>query len=357
MNQRMKIYVVVAAAVLIAASSLSVNYYLHKGGNLAPVYNVKIMESNGTVETFNLSSVGGYAYIPSSQNGTWYLDKPLSRIVTLIPSVTATLYALHAYKYVVGVDQYSVYPTPTKNVSVLNIEIGSLPVESITNLTPDAIITTTGGFTTQQINQVVNVLHIPYLVLDPGSIPQIESQNNILGYFTGTSGNAGVINGWMNSNLNNLSKDLSNITSASEKSVFYDLGAGSGGLYTAGTGTFVNDELKVSHLNNIVNMSGYPVVSSSFVINSTPDYVLLDQYVNQSSLNQSLPGLNATKNGDVVAVANDSFFTEPNFRIIYSVYWLAEQFYPNNVNLSNVTDFNNYTHLNLLQNPESGVSS
>ena len=356
MNQKLKIMVAVAVVIVVAASAFGVNYYLHKG-NLVPVYNMKVMEANGTIEPFNLSSVGGFAYIPANDNGTWFLGHPLTRIVTLIPSVTATLYALHAYSDVVGVDQYSIYPAPGNNVTVFNVNVGSLPIESIANLTPDLVITTAGGFSNQQINQLVNALHIPYLVLDPGSISQIENQNNLLGYLTGTSGNAGLINGWMNSNLQNLSKDLSSITSSSEKSVFYYLYPASGGIYTVGPGSFVNEEMTVAHLKNIVNISGYPTVSASYVINATPEYVLLDQYVNQTTLNQTLPGLGAVKNNDVVSVANDTFFTEPNFRIIYSIYWLAQQFYPGSVNLSDVSNFNSYTHLNLAQNPETGVNS
>ncbi len=363
MNKSLKIISVVAVVAIIAASAAGYSYFANnsvgnksKSSALTPVYNVKVAEANGSVVNFNLSSVGGYAYVPSS-NGTWYLNSTLSRIVTLIPSVTATLYALHAYSDVVGVDQYSTYPTPTKNVTVFNVQVGSLPIESITNLTPDMVVDTTGTFSTQQLNQLVNVLHIPYLVLNPGNISQIENQNSVLGYLTNTSNNAGVINGWMNANLNNLSKDLSNISTASEKTVFYYLYPASGGVYTVGPGSFVNNEMQIAHLKNVVNISGYPSVTSSFVINASPEYVLLDQYVNESTLNQTIPGLNATKNGTVVDVANDTFFTEPNFRIIYSIYWLAQQFYPNNVNLTDVINFNNFTHLGLAQNPETGVNS
>lgn len=365
MKQSMKIIWVLAVAAVVAASVGGVNYLLNNGvahgtsGNstLTKVYNVDVREANGTVEPFNLSQVGGYAYVSASQNGTWHLNGTLSRIVTFIPSVTATLYALHTYGNVVGVDQYSTYPVPPKNVAVITIQVGDIPVETITNLTPDVIITTIGGFSTQQIDQVVNVLHIPYLVLDPGSIPQIETQNTVLGYLTGASHNASLINGWMNANLQNLSKDLSNVSAASEKTAFYYLGPYEGGVETAGNGTFINNELTAAHLINIVNISGYPDVSSSYVINATPDYVLLDQYYNESSLNATIPGLAAEKDSHVVAVANDSFFTEPNFRIIYSIYWLAEHFYPGNVNLTDVIGFSSYTHLNLSQNPETGVNS
>ncbi len=367
MKRNIQIISVIVIVIIVGGSAFGIEHYLNNSNasnsskstadTLTPVYNVNVTEANGTVESFNLSNVGGYAYIPSPQNGTWDLNHTLSRIVTLIPSVTATLYALHSYNDVIGVDQYSVYPAPTKNVTVFNFEIGSIPLESITNLTPGVVVDTSGTFSTQQLNQLVNVLHIPYLVIDPGTISQIENQTTLLGYLTGTSNNANIINSWMNYNIQNLSNDLSNISSSSEYSVFYYLYPASDGIYTAGPGTFINQELKDAHLNNIVNVTGYPVVSAATVANANPDYVLLDQYTNETTLNQTIQGLPAEKQNHIVQIANDDFFSEPNFRIVYSMYWLAEQFYPHNVNLSDVYSFNKYTGLNLSQQPGVGVNS
>ena len=352
-----KTIAIVIAAVIIASAGAGLVIFKHPAKDtLTPVYLIKVKQNNGTYETVNLSTVGGYAYVPSLSGGQWTLDHPLSRIVSLIPSVTSTLYALHAYGDLVGVDQYSIYPVPTKNVTVFNIEVGSIPIEPIANLTPDAVITTIGGFTQQDINQVVNVLGIPYIVINPGNISQIEAQNVILGSLTGNSNNASIINDWMNVNLENLQKDLQNITAQKEYSVFYDLGAGSGGLYTAGPGTFIQSIFNRDHLVNIVNISGYPDVPLSYVYNATPDYVLLDQYVSVANLNTSLPNLQAVKNGSYFTVANDTFFDEPNFRTIYTIFWLGAHFYPENVNMSSIVDFNTFTGLGLKQSPEAGVN-
>lgn len=348
----------VIAVVVVGSVAAGVNLYLHKGNNtLEKAYMVQVTQPNGTVVSFNLSSVGGYAYVPQTDNGKWVIGSSLDRIVSLIPSVSSTLYALHAYSNLVGVDQYSVYPTPGTNVTVFNIEVGSIPVEAITNLSPDAIITTIGGFSQQDINQVVNVLGIPYIVMDPANITQIEAQNTILGYMTGSASNASLVNNWMNLNLQDLQKSLSSVNTTSEASVFYDLGSGSGGLYTAGTGTFINNMIGIAHLKNIVNESGYPVVPISYVYNESPQFVLLDQYVTPSDMNASLSGLGAVQNGSYVGIVNDTFFDEPNFRTVYSIYWLAEKFYPALVNMSSIVGFNGYTGLNLGQNPEVGVNS
>lgn len=347
---------VVIAVVIVASAGVGVSLYRSHGSKLSKIYNIEIGEKNGSTVTVNLASVGGYAYVPHLSSGSWVIGSNMDRMISLIPSVTATLYALHSYGDLVGVDQYSTYPAPTKNVSVFSLSTGSVPIESIANLTPDAIITTIGYFSTQDINQMVNVLGIPYIVMDPGNISQIENQNTILGYITGTQNNASLINKWMNVNLQNLSNDLEPLKNQSRISVFYDLG-GTGGLYTAGNGTFINSMFNRDHLKNIVNMTGYPKVPTSFVYNSSPQYIILDQYVSPSDMNTSLSQLSAVKNGDYISIANDFFFDEPNFRTVYSIFWLAEQFYPQYVNLNMVVNFNSYTGLNLGQSPSAGVNT
>lgn len=357
MNQKYKILAIVVSVVVIASAGVGVGLYLNHNG-LTKIYDINVKEANGTVVNLDLSSVGGYAYVPTSSNGAWVINGTLNRIISLIPSATTTLYALHAYGDVVGVDQYSVYPAPTKNVSVFNLEQSKIPIEAMANLTPDAIITTTGYFSTQDINQVVNVLGIPYVVLEPGNFSQIENQNTLLGYLTGTQGNAKLVNNWMNVNMQNLKTDLSPLNGKNETSVFYDLGPGvGGGLYTAGNGTFINDIFNMDHVRNVINESGFPSVPISVVYNSTPDYVILDQYVNTTSMNSTLSGLSAVKNGKYISIANDTFFDESDFRSVYAAYWLAEQLFPQYVNMSMMVGFNSSTGLGLSPAPGVGVNS
>ena len=317
---------------------------------------VYVNDSSGNKITVNLANSNSFVYLPNSLGGQLVVNHSLRRIVSLIPSVTSTLYAIGAYNHtVVGVDQYSIYPTPPSGVKVIYIEETSFSVEEIANLSPDAVMSTTGYFTPQVINEIVNVLNVPFFIFDPNNMTQIEHQNSELGNLTNTYSNATKVNAWMNANLAILHSDTSKIP-GNEISVFYDLGPGSVGLYTAGNNTFINIMFNLDHLRNVVTENGYPDLSASQIENLTPQWIILDQYYNQSSFNQSVPSYLNQIHDHALRIANDSFMNENDFRTIYMLFWLGEKFYPSYISLNNVTSFSSYTGIHLSPSPEEGVN-
>ncbi len=355
--------IVIVAAIVVVFAGFSGYLVLHRASStsspsisLQEASTVIIHNSNGTNTSLNLSYSNSFVYVPNIDHGNLVINQSLHRIVSLVPSVTVTLYGLDAYySTVVGVDQYSTYPAPPVGVQVINIELSSLPVEDIANLSPDAVMSTSGYFTTQVINQIVNVLDIPFFVFNPNNMSQIESQNVQLGILTGTYQNALKINEWMNSNLAILHDDTERIP-GKPITVFYDLGPGSTGLYTAGNGTFIDQIFSLVHLKNVVNQTGYPELSASQIEDLKPDWILLDQYYNQSSFNQSVPGYLSIIHDNATRIANDSFLNENDFRTVYAAFWMGSQFYPDYISLANVTPFDQTTGIYLNPPPQDGVN-
>jgi len=347
---------IVVAVVIVAGVIIYIN--LPHGQStqrtLTPVTNIDLIE-NGVTTRINLSSANSFVYASAARNGVFTIHGSLSRIISLIPSVTVTLYALGSYERTVkGVDQFSTYPNPSNySIPVLTIGVSSLPIEAIVNLTPDALMTATGYFTTQEIDKVVNVMDIPYFVFNPESVPQIEAANTILGELTNTAKNATIINTWMQKNLDELANLTNKITN--ETSIFYDLGHGSSGIYTAGNGTFINEMFQLDHIRNIINSSGYPEVSREVVYAGNPGFDLIDQYVNESRFLKDFPNLTSVKEKHYAVVLNDSFMDEPTFRVIYAIFWLGSIVYPNYISMSNITGFNAYTGFNLSPPPHVGI--
>ncbi len=350
---------VVVVAIVIVAGALVYEHFSKPStsnaqNSLTPVTSITLV-NNGNTTMINLSAANSFVYAKNANNGVFTIHGSLSRIVSLVPSVTVTLYALGSYQRdVKGVDQFSTYPNPSNyDIPVLTIGVSSLPIEAIVNLTPDAIMTTTGYFTTQEINKVVNVLNIPYFVFNPETVAQIENANTILGELTDTAHNATIINEWMEKNID----EMSNLTKkiANETSIFYDLGHGSSGIYTAGNGTFINEMFQLDHIRNIINATGYPEVSRESVYNGSPGFVLIDEYVNQSRFLKDFPNLTAVKDKNYTTVLNDSFIDEPTFRTIYAMFWIGSVVYPSDINMTDITGFNNFTHFDLSPAPHVGI--
>jgi iron complex transport system substrate-binding protein len=288
----------------------------------------------------------GYLLVKEKQNKGVIIDTSsdvtgvkLDRIVSLDPAATATLYAMGAYKYVVGSNCYATYP-PNNLPNVTDYP--TMSVQQILNLTPDAVISFT-NYSSSQINELLNA-GIDYVFLSAGansSFKDIESQNILLGKLTGTEHNATLLNNWMNKSLG----VFSNLT-LENKTILYAMCVCDHGTETSGSGTFVDQIFKYSHLENIANDSGFYQISNEIVVNSNPQVILLGQCFNKSDLNQApYTDTAANKTGSIYTVFSTNLFSEPNFRNIYAIDWLIYQVYHVKANIPSFP-------FNLTYNPE-----
>lgn len=300
MNTNLKIVVAVIVAITLVGSGVTFFHYDHPGQTKGVIINVNT----------------GY-------NGT----EPLNRIVSLDPSATATIYALGAYSTLVGGTVYDAYP-PNSNLPNVT-DFPSMDLEQIFNLTPQAVIAFS-NYNSSQISALLNA-GIDYIFLgsDAGSnFSTIEKQNTLLGEITGHETNASKINNWMNQSLQAIDSTAKTASASGEISGFYYLSS-YGGIYTTGNNTFVNQFFQYAHVKNIAAPfdSGFYTISSAEVLNASPQLLLLNPYVNMSSL--SAPPFNTSRavQDNMTFTVNDNLFSEANFRDIYAVQWVLYKAY------------------------------
>ncbi len=291
------IAVIIVAVVIVAAISfVGYNYYLKP------------------------KAKGQEITIDSSQSSISSIQA--SKIVSLDPAATATLYAIGAYKYVVGSSVYSCYPANhLPNIT----SYPCMNLEEIINLTPNTVISFS-DYKQSQIDELLNA-GINYVFLCSGSnstFKDIEKQNTLLGEITGEESNATKLNMWMQQSLG----DFAN-ASLKNKTMLYAMCVCAGGkTETAGQGTFDNQIFAYAHLENIANDSGYYQIPRETIINSNPQVILLGQCFNVSDLKQQpFVSTGAYKNGSIYTVFNTNLFSEPNFRNIFAIQWLIDSVY------------------------------
>ncbi len=300
MNGNLKILTAVVVAIALVGSGITIFHYDNSAKKDGVIINVNT----------------GY-------NGT----QPLTRIVSLDPSATATIYALGAYSTLVGGTIYDAYPP---NGHLPNVtDFPSMDLEEIFNLTPQAVIAFS-NYNNSQISALLNA-GIDYIFLgsDTGSnFSAIEKQNTLLGEITGHQGNASKINSWMNQSLNAINATATSASSSGEVSGFYYLSS-YGGIYTAGNNTFVNQFFQYAHVRNIAAPfdSGFYTISSAEVLNASPQLLLLDPYVNMSTLNAPPFNTSRAVKDNMTFTVNDNLFSEANFRDIYAVQWVLYKAY------------------------------
>ncbi len=300
MNSTLKLLTAVVLAITVIGSGVTIFHYDYSGKNKGVIINVNT----------------GY-------NGT----KPLTRIVSLDPSATATIYALGAFSSLVGGTVYDSYPPGEHLPNVTDFP--SMDLEEIFNLTPQAVIAFS-NYNSSQISALLNA-GIDYIFLgsDSGSnFSTIEKQNTLLGEITGHQGNASKINAWMNQSLSAISATAKSASTNGEISGFYYLSS-YGGIYTAGNNTFVNQFFQYAHVRNIAAPfdSGFYTISSAEVLNASPQLLLLDPYVNMSTLNAPPFNTSSAVRDNMTFTVNDNLFSEANFRDVYAVQWVLYKAY------------------------------
>ncbi|MHB1708241.1 MAG: ABC transporter substrate-binding protein [Thermoplasmataceae archaeon] len=338
MNKIQKYLIAIIVAALMITSGIYVYSLKNSGYSHGNIELISITDPNGTAQTVNLSHSNSYMIMPNNFTGNTYtFTEPITKIVSLAPSLTSTLYGLGAYGKVVGLDPFSTYP-PNSTLPIVTSNSGyDISLEEIANISPQLVVAPgLGYYPANEENAIVNTLHIPFLVMNPENIQQIENQTVELAQLTRTVNNASLIIKWMQDNLQTFADHLSNLTA--ERSIFYYLSTPG---WTAGNETFINQFFTIAHLHNIAaNASGYYVDSGENITAGQPQIILLDQYVNYSSVkSEPFNSTPAFKNNRVYTIFNDNFFNEPDFRVIYAIGWLISKAYPGNYNMSEISRF------------------
>ena len=260
------------------------------------------------------------------------LTAPLSRIVSLDPAATATIYTIGAFKTLVGGNSYDEFPP---NETLPNVtDYPSMDISQILNLSPQAVISFT-AYNQTQVDELLNA-GVDYIFLSAGSgtnISVVEKQDTLLGEITGQEKNASILNSWINESISNLSTQskqyMEQQYNGTEPVGFYYLSS-SGGIWTTGNDTFQNSYFQYAHIKNLAApfFKGFNTISSGEVANDNPQVVFLNYYVNESAMAQPpFSGSSAYKNHEYFTVPNVGIFDEPNYRDVFAIQWMIEKFY------------------------------
>lgn len=216
---------------------------------------------------------------PQFQPGTYTddADRTVSineipeRIVSHVPSITETLFALGLGEKVVGVSDYGNYPEDAKSKpSVGNYFDPS--IENIVALDPDLVLTDGHSENIKQLDS----LGITYLVIDPKDIDGIFRDIELLGKVTGMEGRASKL---INDMEKEMSRVLNRVKDAPRVRVFYVFDATDlNNPWTAGPGSFVDSLINMAGGENIAakTVSAWVKFSIEAVVAADPEIIMID---------------------------------------------------------------------------------
>jgi cobalamin transport system substrate-binding protein len=209
-----------------------------------------------------------YPVTVTVDNGKVTIRKRPTRIVSLSPTATETLFAIGAGNQVVAVDDQSDYPRQAPHTSLS----GYTPnVEAIASYKPDLVVAASDP---KDLVSALRSLGIPVILQDaPSTIGGAYQQVRQLGAATGQTARATALVTRMKSQIGRIVGKRK--PAAAGETVYHELDPT---FFSATSKTFVGRVYALFGLKNIADEAPggpYPQLSAEYIVASNPDLVVL----------------------------------------------------------------------------------
>jgi iron complex transport system substrate-binding protein len=226
------------------------------------------------------------------------------RIVSLVPSVTETLFALGVGNEVVGVSSYDDYPPEVSKLA----KVGSFltpNLEAIAALRPTLVIGR-GISANQREVHALRAMGYETLMIEDDSLSQIEQSIRVIGKRTGREGQADAIIARIEAKVNDVRTRVHPFPPRRALML-----VGHQPIVAVGTGTYLDDLLKLAGAENIADASTqqWPQLSIEYIVAMRPE-VILDGQMGSDPASpmrfwQAYPTIPAVRNRRVVGYPED----------------------------------------------------
>jgi len=219
------------------------------------------------------STVTKYPLIISSGGYSTTIAKKPTRIISLSPSATESLFEIGAGKQVLAVDSLSNFP---KSAPITQLSAFEPNVEAIAALKPDLVVLSVDAMKSMVVKEALEKLKIPVLMEKaPETLAQAYKEIEVLGEVTDHTSEAKRVTFKMAA----LIKSIINRTKKTVKiTFFHEL---DNTLYSVTSDTFIGKVYKDFGLVNIADKAagadsyGYPQLSAEYLLKADPDVIFL----------------------------------------------------------------------------------
>jgi iron complex transport system substrate-binding protein len=214
-----------------------------------------------------------YPLVISSGGYSTTIAKKPTRIISLSPSATESLFEIGAGKQVLAVDSLSNFP---KSAPITELSAFEPNVEAIAALKPDLVVLSVDAMKSLVVKEALEKLKIPVLMEKaPENLAQAYKGIEVLGAVTDHTSEAKKVTFKMAA----LIKSILNRAKRTVKiTFFHEL---DNTLYSVTSDTFIGKVYKDFGLINIADKAagadsyGYPQLSAEYVLKSDPDIIFL----------------------------------------------------------------------------------
>ena len=234
-------------------------------------------------------------------------EKPVEKAVALTASDCEIIYAIGAEEALVGRGEYYDYPAEVMDIPALTSGANT-NVEQILALEPEVVFLSMMAQTPEQVDQLEKA-GVRVVVSDAQDIAGTYTAISLIGQVMGKQENAQKIIDSMKATFDEIQANALDGT----KTVYFEVSHLQWGLWTAGTGTFMNEVAQMMGLKNCFDdVEGWAAISEEQVLERNPDYIMtITMYFGEGPTPEeeimSRPGWE-----NVTAVQNKAILNLPN---------------------------------------------
>jgi iron complex transport system substrate-binding protein len=255
------------------------------------------------------------------------------RIVSLLPSTSEILGALHLEGRVVAVDYYTTYPPGLASLPKVSDVNGKYNVEQIVALKPDLVLSYGGE--TKDYDQKLKNLGLHVVDLQLSNLSQTLQQILLVGRLTFTENTAVSLVNQLQQQINQVKAAVAGTTAPRVLLEADDSTPGK--PYIFGGGSFGDELLQdangINIFHNNSSNGGYPQVTDEAIITANPQFVILTEdpaYGGNPALVYKRPNwssIDALKLHHVYRV-NVNIMQHPSQRLVEGLRCLAQLLHP-----------------------------
>ena len=225
------------------------------------------------------------------------------RVVSLSPAVTEIMFALGAGDLLVGRTDFCVYPDAAGDIPSIG-GISNLNVERILSMQPDLIIS--GSMVGKKFTDQFDQMGTPMgCVIEKPKFEALYDNIKAIGKLVGKEHEADSLIENLKLRMESLLAHGDSSQNTQLPSVYYVVGFGAGGNFTAGGNTFINDIIRMAGGRNIAeDIEGWSY-SLEALVKEDPNFIIVRRedsaaFCGMKPYNR----LSAVKNGHVIGIVS-----------------------------------------------------
>ena len=252
------------------------------------------------------------------------------RVVSLSPAVTEIIYALGAEDILVGRTDFCEYPPEAASIPSIG-GISNLNIEKILSLNPDMVIS--GSMVGKKVTDQMDAMGVPMVcVIEKPRFEALYDNIAAIGQLVGKEREADSLCELLSDKVAELQSNSATqpLSHSATPSVYYVVGFGAGGNFTAGGNTFINDIIRMAGGRNIAeNIDGWSY-SLEALVKEDPDYIIVRREDSAAFCGMKpYNTLRAVKEGHVIGIVSGTLDLQVP-RNIDAVLYLRQKMNQNN---------------------------